>query len=179
MFPRLRLNYFIRGVNSQSPYYTFTTLKSHPNVKVHTNYGLFYKHVGALSNRLSNFAKLVEFLKRSTVKASLNVFSSFPAWRYAKIMPKLHRISVYYHCLKCVQIQSFFWSVFSRIRTKYGEILRICPYSVRIRENTDQKKLRIWTLFTHCMLMKKSALKSIHGCISYRKQNLNAWNVNK
>ena len=24
-----------------------------------------------------------------------------------------------------------------------------CPYSVRIRENTDQKKLRIWTLFTH------------------------------
>ena len=32
-----------------------------------------------------------------------------------------------------------FWSVFSRIRTEYGEILRICPYSVRMRENTDQK----------------------------------------
>ena len=25
--------------------------------------------------------------------------------------------------------------------------VRIFPYSVRIRENTDQKKLRIWTLF--------------------------------
>ena len=33
----------------------------------------------------------------------------------------------------------FFWSVFSRIRTEYGEILRISPYSVRMRENTDQK----------------------------------------
>ena len=26
------------------------------------------------------------------------------------------------HCVKFVQIRSFFWSVFSRIRTKYGEI---------------------------------------------------------
>ena len=31
-----------------------------------------------------------------------------------------------------------FWSVFSRIRTEYGEILRISPYSVQMRENTDQ-----------------------------------------
>ena len=33
-----------------------------------------------------------------------------------------------------------FWSVFSRICTEYGEILRsISPYSVKMRENTDQK----------------------------------------
>ena len=31
-----------------------------------------------------------------------------------------------------------FWSPFSRIRTEYGEILRISPYSVRMRENADQ-----------------------------------------
>ena len=31
-----------------------------------------------------------------------------------------------------------FWSVFFRIRTEYGEIWSICPYSVRMRENTDQ-----------------------------------------
>ena len=37
---------------------------------------------------------------------------------------------------------------FSRIRTEYGEILRISPYSVRMRENKDHKLLRIWTLFT-------------------------------
>ena len=57
-----------------------------------------------------------------------------------------------HHCVKSVQIRRFFWSVFSLIRTEYGEILRISPYSVRMRENTDQKKLRIWTYFTHCTI---------------------------
>ena len=33
----------------------------------------------------------------------------------------------------------FFWSVFSRIRTEYGEILSISPYLVRMRKNTNQK----------------------------------------
>ena len=33
----------------------------------------------------------------------------------------------------------FFWSVFSRIQIEYGELLRIFSYSVRMRENTDQK----------------------------------------
>ena len=33
----------------------------------------------------------------------------------------------------------FFWSVFSLIWTKYGEMLRISPYSVRMREYTDQE----------------------------------------
>ena len=50
------------------------------------------------------------------------------------------------HCVKSVQLRSFFWSVFSCIRTEYGEILRISPYSVRMWEDTDQKELCIWTL---------------------------------
>ena len=50
--------------------------------------------------------------------------------------------------MKSVQIRSNFWSVFSRIRTEYGEIPSISPYSVRMRESTDQKLLRIWTLHT-------------------------------
>ena len=33
----------------------------------------------------------------------------------------------------------FYWSIFSHIPTEYGEILHISPYSVRMRENTDQK----------------------------------------
>ena len=49
------------------------------------------------------------------------------------------------HCVKTVQIRSFFWSVFSRTRTEYGEIFRM-------RKNTDQKKLCIWILFTQCCL---------------------------
>ena len=52
--------------------------------------------------------------------------------------------------MKSVQMRSFFWSVFFCIRTEYGYLLRKSPYSVRIQENMDQKKLRIWTLFTQC-----------------------------
>ena len=44
------------------------------------------------------------------------------------------------HCVKSVQIRSFFWSVFSRIRTECGEIQSVFSYSVWIRENSDQKK---------------------------------------
>ena len=33
----------------------------------------------------------------------------------------------------------FFWSVFSRTRTKYKELMHISPYSIRMRKNTDQK----------------------------------------
>ena len=31
-----------------------------------------------------------------------------------------------------------FWFAFSHTRTEYGEMLRICEYLVRMRENTDQ-----------------------------------------
>ena len=36
------------------------------------------------------------------------------------------------HCVKSVQIQSFFWSVFSRIRTEYVYLRSKSPYSARI-----------------------------------------------
>ena len=49
--------------------------------------------------------------------------------------------------VKRVQVRSFFWSIFSRVRTEYGDLLRQSPYSVQIRENPDQRKHRIWTLF--------------------------------
>ena len=39
---------------------------------------------------------------------------------------------------KCPYLE-FFCSVFSPIRTEYGETLCISPYSVRMWENTDQK----------------------------------------
>ena len=53
---------------------------------------------------------------------------------------------------KRVQIRSFFWSVFSRIWTERGDLLRKCQYSVQIRKNKDQKKLRIWTSFVQWCL---------------------------
>ena len=52
------------------------------------------------------------------------------------------------HCVKSAKIRSFFWSLFSCIRTECGDLRTKSPYSIQIQENTDQKKLRIWTLFT-------------------------------
>ena len=54
------------------------------------------------------------------------------------------------HCMKSVQIRSFFYSIFFSVFGLNTEIYSV--NQVRIRENTDQKKLRIWTLFTQCFL---------------------------
>ena len=50
-----------------------------------------------------------------------------------------HCFSVQFIALhgKC-PYSELFWPVFSRIRTEYGEMLRTCPYSVRMRENKVQ-----------------------------------------
>ena len=51
--------------------------------------------------------------------------------------------------MKSVQIRrSFFWYVFSRIRTEYGEIQSGKCEKMRMQENTDQENLRIWLIFT-------------------------------
>ena len=43
-----------------------------------------------------------------------------------------------YSLRKKCPYSELFWFVFSRIRTEFGEILRISPYSVQMRENADQ-----------------------------------------
>ena len=47
------------------------------------------------------------------------------------------------HYMKIVQILSFFWFVFACISTEYRNLRSKSPYSVQIRENADQKKLRM------------------------------------
>ena len=41
-----------------------------------------------------------------------------------------------------------FWPVFSRIRTEYEEIRSISPYSVRMREDTDENNYEHGHIFT-------------------------------
>ena len=55
--------------------------------------------------------------------------------------------------------------------SKYGVFsgtyfLRKSPYSVRIQEHTDKKKLRIWTLFTQCNIweIRKIFANFAWGC---------------
>ena len=63
--------------------------------------------------------------------------------------------------MKSVQMRKFFWSVFSYIWTEYGDLRNKSPYSARIQENMDQKKLHIWTLFTHSKFSLDPSKKKI------------------
>ena len=69
------------------------------------------------------------------------------SWIYQWLPFIVSRYTSPVHCVKGVQILNFFWSVSSRIWTECGELFHISLYSAQMRENTDQKKLRIWTLF--------------------------------
>ena len=82
------------------------------------------------------------------------------------------------HCVKSVQIQSYFWSVFSCIRTEYRDSL----YSGQIQENTDQKKsvfrhfssservrrqmteVVTWSCFVKKMLLRISQNSRVNTC---------------
>ena len=50
------------------------------------------------------------------------------------------------HCVKSVQILIFFFGPYFPVLGLYTEIYK-SPYSVQLRENKDQKKLRIRTFF--------------------------------
>ena len=55
---------------------------------------------------------------------------------------------------KCPNME-FFWSVFFRIRTEYGETLRISPYSVRMRKIRTRKNFQcILILFLNAEMSK-------------------------
>ena len=53
--------------------------------------------------------------------------------------------------MKSAQARSVFWSVFSRIRIKYGEYRLSLRSQSEYRKMRIRKKLRIWTLFTQCI----------------------------
>ena len=58
-------------------------------------------------------------------------------------------------CVKSVQIRGFFWSVFFHIWTEYGKIRSISPYSVRMRENMDQKKTTYLDTFHAVIILQR------------------------
>ena len=99
-------------------------------------------------------------IQEDTVQKKLRIWTPFTQFQYLAIVimrcvfrsqPNIYDGS---HCGKSVQIRSFFWSVCSFVQTNYGDLRSKYPYSVRIQENTDQKKLHIWTLYTQCLFPK-------------------------
>ena len=85
--------------------------------------------------------------------AALKYLTTFKLWVI---------FQVHMQCVKIVQKRSFFSSVFYRIMTEYGEILRISLHLVRMRENTDQKKLCIWTLFTQWWFISRFVKQNVY-----------------
>ena len=60
-----------------------------------------------------------------------------------------------HHCVKSMQVRSFFWCVFSRIWTEYEDLLPKSPYSVQVRENIDQKKNFVASYFSGSAICNK------------------------
>ena len=83
--------------------------------------------------------KLGYHLRTLSFKFSFSIYSLF-------------KLNLFSYCVKSVQIRSYFWSIFSCIRTEYGDLRNKSPYSVRMQQNMDQKQLRIWTAFTQCLI---------------------------
>ena len=86
---------------------------------------------------------------------------------------RVKRLNIIPTAWKVSKYGVFSGAYFFRIRTEYGKILRISQYSVRMRENTDQKKLRIWTQFTQWQRYYTLYLsrESLAGIISNRHFN--------
>ena len=82
------------------------------------------------------------FAHCSAIKAAIR--RSFSAFFQQNGTPTHVFSSKYFKIFKSASLRKkclyseLFWSAFSRFRTEYGEILRISPYLVRMRKNTDQ-----------------------------------------
>ena len=70
--------------------------------------------------------------------------------------------------------EKYFWSVFSRIRTEYGELLCISPYSAQMPGNTDQQNSE-YGHFSRSALFLHSHLPSFNSAVTfYRIYSLSA-----
>ena len=90
------------------------------------------------SIKFSNFRKTMLNITIKAENWKLKIFFFLNHWKIANNQQK-YRISVKWPslCKKC-PYSELFRSLFSRIRTEYGEIRSISPYWVRMRENADQ-----------------------------------------
>ena len=63
----------------------------------------------------------------------------------------IRKFQDHYHCMKGLRSKS--------------------PYSVQVRENTDQKILRIWTIFAQCKT-RKAALQKKKNATRIKKKSI-------
>ena len=105
------------------------------------------------------YAKLFKLSDLSCLLLWLSSFITFLGNSY-----KGHRhnlmASKFLHCLKSVQIRSFFWSVFCCIQTEYGVNLCIQPEYLKIRTGKNSA----FEHFSHSAITTLNLLKS-HGTL--------------
>ena len=74
----------------------------------------------------------------------LFIFVRYLFFYIVELTNSLLIVSLIFTFLLCIALREkctyseLFWSAFSHIRTEYGEILRIFPYSAQVREDVDQ-----------------------------------------
>ena len=82
---------------------------------------------------------------------------------------------VKYRCVKSFQYPGFLWSLFPHIRTKCKELQGISPYWIQMRENTDQKKIRMRTNST-AETSEMRDKKVLQASNKPKKVGMQAWN---
>ena len=108
------------------------------------------------------FHPLTIFSKSSILDVWQGSENTFNATDFNKVFSK-------WWCVKSAQIRSFFWSVFSRIRTEYEDLLRNTD-SVEIRENRDQKNSVFGHFFAQWSCLRNKIKEWIGGLSSYMIQ---------
>ena len=122
--------------------------------------------------------KFLHICNKHSCLENLHEICRESSYRFVQIFSKTFRSSPDdHHCVKSVQIRSFFWSVFSRIWTEYEEILRISPYSVRTQKNTDQKTPRLGTFhpddYRTKIIMNQEIFQNLFHGVSHQSCLLN------
>ena len=74
------------------------------------------------------------FIEHDSMYKTFWILFSIVFWSLDLFVKTIDKVSLRKTC----PYSELFWSVFSHICTEYGEILHISPYSVRMRENTNQ-----------------------------------------
>ena len=96
-------------------------------------------------------------VNETTFQSGLRFQTSLSLLRVSckRALTKLIDIFWTFHCVKRVQIQSFFWSVFSHIRTEYGDL-------VQSSSNTGEygpEKNTVFGHFSHSVYFQKKGMK--------------------
>ena len=84
-------------------------------------------------------------------------------------------VTIFHYMSQCLNPNTDFFLV--RIFMHSDWIQSISPYSVRMRENTDQKKLRIWTLFTQCLFNHSFTSSNLNYINIHENNILVFWNI--